>query len=368
MTFDNLRDEFIDALYGLALEDNFTSAVLPLFADLMGAPSSNVGVMDRVTQNYDHDIFGIDVSALQGGEHYFPLNPWVKAGFVEDAVNGTAYTRPTVRTGSQLVPYNKYCETEFYRDFNRFTGVGDDMLATFFPYERGTVAFAVSVGGRLFNEEDVRRAHSLLKDLERAFHLHLRIATRGVTMGALGHQAGSALAIITMVDDTIRDANAAARVLIETGAPLRITAGRIRFVDNDAQDALQRVRSLSAPPTLACVIQYDQERWLVQFVRRARTRLLDLMRIDKPIISIVISPLNSAAAARRCSIDGFVELTNTEREILTHLINGLDMPAISRISGRGRETVRTHIANLRVKLGARSMLDLARIGALLLPL
>jgi DNA-binding CsgD family transcriptional regulator len=43
------------------------------------------------------------------------------------------------------------------------------------------------------------------------------------------------------------------------------------------------------------------------------------------------------------------------------------VPAIAAHTGRSRETVRTHIASLRRKLGANSMLDLARTAALLLP-
>ena len=93
------------------------------------------------------------------------------------------------------------------------------------------------------------------------------------------------------------------------------------------------------------------------------------MTLDRDIFSSPrCTPPNGAAAARRRSLDGFVELTTAEREVLGHLVNGLDIPAIARQWGRTRETVRSHVANLRAKLGARTTLDLARIGALLLPL
>ncbi|MEQ1868373.1 MAG: hypothetical protein ABL996_27475, partial [Micropepsaceae bacterium] len=149
--FDEKKARFLDTLYALASEDDFASAVLPHFAELMGTPSSNVAVMDTSVETYTQHIFGIDKEILdRNGAHFFPLNPWVKAGFVENAADPTAYARPTIRTGAQLVPHAEYRESAYYRDFNRFTGVGDDMLATFLPFDHRTASFAVSIGGRLF--------------------------------------------------------------------------------------------------------------------------------------------------------------------------------------------------------------------------
>ncbi len=365
--FDGTRDRFIDTLYALAVEEDFASAVLPHLAGVFGTSSSNAAVMDTRTLSYTQHIFGIDPKLLEtNGAHFFPQNPWVKAGFDENAANPTAYAQPTVRTGAELVPYRVYRESEYYRDFNRFTGVGDDMMAMFLPIDHRTVALAVSAGGRLFDAEERAGAQSLLSDLSRAVRLHLRVAMRGGGPD-LGWHSKSAVGLISVRDDVVVEANRAAQTLIDAGVPIKLSASRLSFGDKQAQDAFCAMRKKDAPPARACIVQDEAERWLVQFVRRKKPELLRLLRIDEPLLSIVIQPLNAAAAARRRSIDGFVDLTAAEREILAHLVNGLDIPAIARQSGRTRETVRSHVASLRAKFGARTTLDLARTGALLLP-
>jgi DNA-binding CsgD family transcriptional regulator len=364
-----VHDQFIDTLFALSIEPEFATAILPHFANVMGTPSSNIGVMDTRAQTYTHEVYGLDQEFLQKhGERYFPMNPWVRAGFVEEQMNPGAYAKPTVRLGSRLVPYREYEETEFYRDFNRHTGVGDDMLATFLPLDNHVVAFAASVGGRLFGEAEANLAQALLPHLSNAFRLHMRIATRSRTTGTNGFASESAAAIMTLTGNKLREANATARSLLDKGSVLRLVGQRVEFLDSVAQDAFSDMRRGNGTAIRTCIVHEGRERWLVQLVRRARARILDLLQAEDPSVCVVVSPLSAAAAIRQGAIRGFTDLTNVEQEILGHLVNGRDIPWISAHSGRSRETVRWHVGNLRRKLGARSMLDLARTAALLLPL
>ena len=67
-------------------------------------------------------------------------------------------------------------------------------------------------------------------------------------------------------------------------------------------------------------------------------------------------------------LSGFTELTPTERTIFAAFVDGDDIQAIATRMDRSVETVRWHVRNLFTKLGVNSQADLARLGALLLPI
>jgi FixJ family two-component response regulator len=56
------------------------------------------------------------------------------------------------------------------------------------------------------------------------------------------------------------------------------------------------------------------------------------------------------------------DLTGRERDVLTHLVNGLSNKAIGRALGISPRTVEIHRANMMTKLGANSSPDAVRIG------
>jgi DNA-binding CsgD family transcriptional regulator len=55
-------------------------------------------------------------------------------------------------------------------------------------------------------------------------------------------------------------------------------------------------------------------------------------------------------------------LTGRERDVLTHLVDGLSNKEIGRALGISPRTVEIHRANMMTKLGANSSPDAVRIG------
>ena len=81
-----------------------------------------------------------------------------------------------------------------------------------------------------------------------------------------------------------------------------------------------------------------------------------------------MTPFNAASQTRATMLNGFTDLTPTERTIFAGFVDGQDIAAIAARQSRSVETVRWHVRNLFTKLGVNSQADLARLGALLLPI
>jgi DNA-binding NarL/FixJ family response regulator len=87
-----------------------------------------------------------------------------------------------------------------------------------------------------------------------------------------------------------------------------------------------------------------------------------------PSVVVALTPFSGASQTREAMLSGFPDLTPTERQIFAAVVDGEDIASIARKMERSVETVRWHVRNLFTKLGVNSQADLARLGALLMPL
>jgi len=112
------------------------------------------------------------------------------------------------------------------------------------------------------------------------------------------------------------------------------------------------------------------ESWLVQLSRHQTAAASPLLAdtANSSQVVIALTPLAEASGSRGALIDGFVDLTPTERAVLSAFVDGKDIASIASEMQRSIETVRWHVRNLFAKLGVNSQADLTRLGSLLLPI
>jgi DNA-binding CsgD family transcriptional regulator len=268
--------------------------------------------------------------------------------------------------------------TEFYNDYSRHTGTDDCIVLIGDVGNDHTFGMVVNTGdGRLFDQEDLSVAHAISGHLQRAIRLHNRI-TKTAHANRLGHfWQESAVALIVVHQRRVEFTNPSATSLLKLGVPVRQQGNWLSFQDTAVQAALDHMASPFRKPAEPRphilsfpVLADDDSRWLVQLITLKPTEgsLWASTGTAEPSIMIAITPLSATAAARQNAIQGFIQFTQTEREILLLLVQGLSADQIASRTGRKPSTIRWHIRSLIEKLHARSIADVVRIGALLLPL
>jgi DNA-binding CsgD family transcriptional regulator len=373
-------EAFLDELYACAAEPDRWDDVMHAMMRLFGTDKAHIGVRNNRTGALNKsNFFGISPTHIRMGvDYYFAIEPWYAA--IAESLTSAPLRQGGSRVlhGGSLVPFHAFATTEYYNDFCRHTGTDDCIVMAGDVGNDNTFGMIVNTGeGRLFGEQDLAVANRIAGDLVRAIRLHTRI-TNTSHANRLGHfWHDSAVALIVVHQRRVEFTNPSALSLLKQGTPVRQRGGWLSFQDPDVQAALDHMASTFRKPTepsphiLSFPVQADDDsRWLVQLITLKPTEgsLSAATGLAEPSVMIAITPLTTAAAARQNAIQGFIRFTDTEREVLLLLVQGLSTDQIARSTGRKPSTIRWHIRSLIEKLHAKSIADVVRIGALLLPL
>jgi DNA-binding CsgD family transcriptional regulator len=205
----------------------------------------------------------------------------------------------------------------------------------------------------------------MVSDVRRA--LRLRGSARGADVLGLRMFENTPVAMLITRRRVIERGNAAATALLEDCRPLSVVGGKLRFEDSRAQAGFEAISKSDAGrngQALAFIVEGAGGRtWIAQLspLKQAGVQ-------DGSWVVVALSPFTGASQTRETLLNGFTELTPTERAIFASFVDGEDIAAIAAKMSRSVETVRWHVRNLFTKLGVNSQADLARRGALLLPI
>jgi DNA-binding CsgD family transcriptional regulator len=373
-------ETFLDRLYAASVEPDGWDRVMHALMGLFRTDMAHVGMHDVVThETRKSSFYGYDLERLEReGAYYFTVDPWGGAIAADLASVHRRPEAPVTYHGGTLVPHTQFRESEYYRDFGRFMNC-DDFLLMGGQTQRNLFYGAVvnTQTGRLFDEDEVKKALQVGPHVLRAMRLHQKMAGQKGIVHIGQFWNDSSVALVLVSNGRVDYENPAATALLSSGGPVTALHGRLHFRDREIQDAFEFLQKPRRPSdasrhhALAFHAQGDDNaRWLVQFIvmRPVEGSIWSTLAAQAPGVMVAVTPLTAMAAARQNAIQGFIQLTETERDVLRWLVQGLSVEAVSRISGRRVATVRWHIRSLIEKLHARSIADVIRIGALLLPM
>lgn len=241
--------------------------------------------------------------------------------------------------------------------------------------ERWVVSLVALRRNNAFAEHDQAAARRLTDDVRRALSFHFK-AARSKSL-ALSDQLFGARSIALFVtrQKVVEHTNEAAAELVERQGLLRLVGRSLRFEDVRVAAAFDELSKpnlrRTAAKGLAFVVSEGQgTSWLVQLSRQQTNVASPLLSdaASSTLVVVALTPLNGTASSRGALIDGFVDLTATERAVLAAFVDGKDIAAIAGEMQRSIETVRWHVRNLFAKLGVNSQAELTRLGSLLLPI
>ncbi|MCE9523855.1 MAG: helix-turn-helix transcriptional regulator [Alphaproteobacteria bacterium] len=237
-----------------------------------------------------------------------------------------------------------------------------------------TVGILAARHSHPFTDAERQRICTLQPDIRRALDLRRR-AGRAEALG-LGVQLfdRNPTAILITRQRSIERSNAAALALLAEGRPVSLVSGKLCFEDARANSAFELISRPDAQAqgnhAFAFVVEgKGGSTWIAQLSSvRPSPSASSVAAGNASAVVAALTPFNFASHTREAMLNGFTDLTPTERTIFAAFVDGQDIPAIAARLKRSIETVRWHVRNLFTKLGVNSQADLARLGALLLPI
>lgn len=231
---------------------------------------------------------------------------------------------------------------------------------------------AVARRERPFSEGERDSALALVPDVRRAFELRKRASRIETVDVGIQMFDQNPIAIIVARQRAIERANASAVALLASGRPIGTSSGKLRFEDSRAHAAFDLLSRSDAQTnggrSFAFVVEGAGDgTWIVQ-LSHARLAPGASGAAQPQAVLVALTPFNAASQTRETMLNGFTDLTPTERTIFAAFVDGQDVASIAQRLNRSVETVRWHVRNLFTKLGVNSQADLARLGALLLPI
>ena len=236
------------------------------------------------------------------------------------------------------------------------------------------IGVAALRSGHPFTDADRQRAQTLLPDIRRALELRRRAGRlEALDLGVQLFDRNPAAILITR-QRSIERSNASALALLADGRPISLASGKLRFEDTRAHAAFELISRPDAQAqgnqAFAFVVEGTRGcTWIAQLSSiRPASSSSAVGAGNAFAVVAALTPFNSASQTREAMLNGFTDLTPTERTVFAAFVDGQDIAAIAVRLNRSVETVRWHVRNLFTKLGVNSQADLARLGALLLPI
>jgi DNA-binding CsgD family transcriptional regulator len=344
------RRQFLDLLYAAALDPSLVWRASRALCELIGGERVFVYARDlrRLSSGHGRLIaeHGLDASlALERG---------LLANLTEEIDAATADGRDRVLSGVVLSPDAGH-EARF--------------LALLVTLGERVFGFVICLS-RGHSEQQKSLAWEVLGDVRRAFDLHVRASDDSLAniLGARLLFEGE-IGFLVSCDMKFESANAVAADLLQRSSPIARHGQTLAFEHAKAHAAFERVSMSSNPAARAALVVPSKtggETWLVQLTKLAQADPL-LAHGERRVV-IVITSFSAASRSRAAALESIAGLTSTERSILRALVDGIELSTLADQTGRSVKTLRWHLRNLFAKLRVNSQADLARIGALLLPI
>lgn len=357
-------------LYDAALDPALWNVVLKGVRDLVGGASAGIVAKDATANHgfvcFDDGSIAPDYTASYF-DRYVTLDP---------CTTGHFFSSPEAPVSTaDLIPYDEFQETRFYREWARPQGLIDYMGAAIDKSATTAVVFNVMRHQRdgMFDEASRRRMRLVAPHVRRA-------AVIGNAIDLKTAQAASFVEVcdglstgifLTDVRGRIVHANTAGRALLAEGDALHAASDRIAASHPEARQGLrsalaaaERGDAAIGAGGIALPIATNDGRALAAHVlpltsgSRRETGssygAVAALFVHKASVSLPSEPECIARHYR---------LTPTELRVLLAIVEVGGVPEVAETLGVAASTVKTHLGNLYAKTGTSRQADLVKLVA-----
>ena len=361
--------DLISDIYDVALDQSLWPDVLAKICAFVGGCGANLFSHDVASRSAAvHVQWGNDPHYQQLYlEEYIKLNPLVPSL--------TFYDVGVVFSQSDLVSYEEFEETRFYKEWVRPQGIVDVIGANLEKSATASAMLAIRRGtchGRI--DDKARRRMTLVVP-------HIR---RAVLIGNIldSHKAEAATLTVTLkglsdavflVDarGSIIFVNAAGEALLEDGKILRGPRGILAAVDAKANLSLQEAFAAAGSGDAAVGVKGiavplpfpGDERWLAHVLPLSAGARKQSGSLPGAAAAVFVRAASLGTPTALETTAKLYKLTATEVRVLQAVVEVGGAPAIASALGISETTVKTHLQNLFGKTGARRQADLVKLLA-----
>ena len=275
---------------------------------------------------------------------------------------------------SDLVPYDEFLETRFYKEWARPQGFVDFVASVLDKSLASAAMFGVFRHERdgIVDAETRRRMRLIVPHIRRATLVAGVIDLKSTAAANLAESLDGLSASMFLVDSSGRvlHTNTAGRHLLADADVLRVASGRLAAgdptVDQELRDIIaataQGDTALGAKGIALPLIDREGVRYvahtlpLASEVRRSASGCAATLAIFVNKTNVVTPSLPEAIARA-------YKLTLTELRVLLAIVDVGGAPEVAEALGIATSTVKTHLSRLYEKTGARRQADLAKLVA-----
>jgi DNA-binding CsgD family transcriptional regulator/PAS domain-containing protein len=358
----------IGDIYDAAIDPSLWSAVLGDVARYIGGSSAALFCKDATTDSGNvYYEFGTDPHYRKlYFEKYVKLDPVTTGQFFAEIEQPISV--------ADLMPYGKFLETRFYREWVQSQGVVDFLSAVLDKSATNAVLFGVFRHQRdgIVDDHARRRMRLIVPHIRRAVLIARLIDLRSAEAAAFADTFDNLDAGICLLDaeGRIVHANLACRAILGAGDFLYDNGGWIGARDGDVDTSLHELLA-AAEGDLNAGIQSMAIPLKAQDGAHYIVRALPLKTGARRLAGMTYSAttalfIRKVATGTQSSPEIIARaygLTPAELRVLLAIVDVGGVPEVAAALGVAETTIKTHLANLFRKTGVGRQADLVKIVA-----
>ena len=276
---------------------------------------------------------------------------------------------------ADLVPYDEFIESRFYREWARPQGLVDFVAAVLDKSATTAALFGVFRNERqgLVDDEMRRRMRLIVPHVRRAVLIGRLLDLKGAEAAALADtfDAISPAMFLVNAERRIVHANTAGHAIIAAGHLLHASAGRLTARSVQIQQTLGAAVTASAAGDAALGVigiavslgNYDGANFVAHVLPLTSGARRRTGATYSAVAAIFVRKAEMGAPAPPQIIAETFKLTPTELRVLLAIVEIGGTPAVAEALGIAETTVKTHLGRVFEKTGVRRQADLVRLFA-----
>jgi DNA-binding CsgD family transcriptional regulator len=361
--------DFLDLVYGAAVEPSLWSTVVERVADMVGGGGGVLLDQNQESGQGAAIVVGADPEVLTPYFSYFANRNVLMSG--PDARRFMSRWAPRILTDEDWLPKETLVRSEYYNDYLRPLDIHSVLMIRLAAHGLNAVNLNIGRPERRgqFTAADIAQVTRYHSHLIRSFNLCRKLsASRQADSGASEVLDRSPYGVFLVGEDSrVRYANSVAEGLIEDGDGLAIIGGRLCSAGAEATRQLQALISTAACP--------DPERRTGGSMPLATpTRQLPLSVMVAPVASEGLAVFHGGPSVIVCVTDleagvnlpeqrlrDLFSLTTAEARIALALVDGRSPREVAESLHLSFYTVRWHMVHIFDKTGTKRQAELVRL-------
>jgi len=368
MVDPELLSQLIGDIYDAALDSSLWAGVLRQATQFVGGTGAGIYWKDISVQGELHYAYNVEPSSVDAYfNHYIRFDPSLTAQFFFKV--GEIYNTTNV------LPYDEFVETTFYKEWVRPNGWADHLAATLDKTATSFAQFGVFRSERqgLADDNMRQRMQLLVPHVRRAVLIGNVIDLHKEKAGNLSDALDRLGAGVFLVDEHCRIAfaNLAAQALLDQATILRTANNNLIAVDPDAARVLRNVvtaasggdGAVGADGVAIPLSSKPGENWVADILPLTSGMRRHAGGLHSAVAAVFVRRASMAATYPIEAAARQFRLTPSEVRVLDAVMKVSGVSEIAETLGIGEATVKTHLQSIFGKTGLRRQADLIKLVA-----